>query len=208
MFTSRRDNGANVCGQEPEDDVAVDNINDDRNHMEMTVQPQVNDSEVQGHIDPGNNRIHRINTGKKFDKNSRPDLSNNINCAIYENPLNEKTDGANRNTIAEMTVQPQVNDSEVQGHIDPGNNRIHRINTGKKFDKNSRPDLSNNINCAIYENPLNEKTDGANRNTIAKEKHSPFPNTKRGAEENDDGCGASGVNRPVQCTDDVNPKDV
>ena len=128
-------------GQEPEDDVVVGNINDDRNHMEMT-------------------------------------------------------------------VQPQVNDSEVQGHIDPGNNRIHRINTGKKFDNNSRPDLSSNINCAIYENPLNEKTDGANRNTIAKEKHSPFPNTKRGAEENDDGCGASGVNRPVQCTDDVNPKDV
>ena len=143
MFTSRRDNGANVCdgqaqgmhnvvhdrdrGQEPEDDVAVGNINDDRNHMEIT-------------------------------------------------------------------VQPLVNDSEVQGHIDPGNNRIHRINTGKKFDNNSRPDLRSNINCAIYENPLNEKTDGANRNTIAKEKHSPFPNTKRGAEENDDGCGASGVN--------------
>ena len=109
MFTSRRDNGANVCGQEPEDDVAVDNINDDRNHMEMMVQPQVNDSEVQGHIDPGNNRIHRINTGKKFDNNSRPDLSKNINCAIYENPLNEKTDGANRNTVLrKKSIHPSL----------------------------------------------------------------------------------------------------
>ena len=75
---------------------------------------------------------------------------------------------------------------------------------------NRNDDTDGKNSCAIRENP-GPQHGGANRNTIEEEKHmstqSPFPNTKRGAEENDDVCSASGVHKPVQCTDDENSKD-
>lgn len=120
-------------------------------------------------------------------KNRSPNQSGNDR--IYHNKFNEDE----RNT-GNSRQKPNINHTPVW--------KKH-----KNLDKTSE----------IHINLLNKKTDGqrfdgANRNADEKEKHVTAPSlssdTKRGAEENDDddGSGTCGPDKPVQCTDDIGSK--
>ncbi|XP_022787840.1 uncharacterized protein LOC111327819 [Stylophora pistillata] len=123
----------------------------------------------------------------RLDQHSSPNQSGNDR--IYHNKCNE-----DERNMGNSRQKPNINHTPVW--------KKH-----KNLDKTSE----------IHINLLNKKTDGqrfdgANRNADEKEKHVTAPSlssdTKRGAEENDDddGSGTCGPDKPVQCTDDIGSK--